>query len=372
MEYPFIAIAWSIWAIQTVILALLAIIALVRRERVDSREARDVLVLAAHSDDCVITAGEYAIDAIRAGRKVNIVYLTCGSEDPHDARSAVRKHEAIAAWSLAGLDARNLIFLDLPHSPIKGPPAYNPQTIEPAQTLLRQEVAHLPPGAAVFLPAAGESHCDHQELRCLALDIIQAANRPDLHVFEAAEYNKYCSLRQPHRVLKYISQLLPLLGQRLITSEEYSRAGFCTGLRGCIRPPDRERLALKQTLLRQFKSEDGAMLVKYFGFRDIYRQIENVAATARAPERHPFFFLMGNQFLSPMVLWMCLHVWSGIALLGATGIWMVAQHATSATTVIFAILTFVIMFILLLRARAVERKLNFVALACGVMIGICL
>lgn len=45
----------------------------------------DLLILAAHPDDCAIIAGEYAQVSAAANKSIRIVYLTCGSADPNDA-----------------------------------------------------------------------------------------------------------------------------------------------------------------------------------------------------------------------------------------------------------------------------------------------
>src|SRR5262245_2836584 len=88
------------------------------RPRLLEQPFRDVLILAAHQDDCVIMAGEYAIESISAGKQVRVVYLTCGDREIGSQRAQTRMQEAIASWREIGVDEGNLEFLGLVNSPL--------------------------------------------------------------------------------------------------------------------------------------------------------------------------------------------------------------------------------------------------------------
>src|SRR5690554_2654057 len=74
-----------------------------RRARVWNEAPRDAVILAAHQDDCVIAAGEYAVEAVAAGRRIDVVYLTCGDAKPGSRRARTRRAEALSAWGSLGV-----------------------------------------------------------------------------------------------------------------------------------------------------------------------------------------------------------------------------------------------------------------------------
>src|SRR5260370_35832010 len=86
---------------------------------------RDVLICAAHSDDCVIMGAEYCHGAVKSGRSVRIIYLTCSGPHSEADISRTRRAEALAAWSALGVHEENLTFIDLSESPVRGPLSYS-------------------------------------------------------------------------------------------------------------------------------------------------------------------------------------------------------------------------------------------------------
>src|SRR5262245_8375167 len=92
-----------------------------RAPKVLRKVSGDVVLLVAHQDDCVIEAGEYSLEVLKGGGKVQIMYLTCGSGVPGDARAITRRREAEQVWSAVGVGGEDLTCLGLPASEVAGP-----------------------------------------------------------------------------------------------------------------------------------------------------------------------------------------------------------------------------------------------------------
>jgi len=282
------------------------------RFRVFEGAIRDGLILAPHPDDCVILAGEYGLEARQAGRSVQIVYLTCGDRASDAARAERRRSEAIEAWGSAGVSAHCLHFLDLPQSNVEGPMRYGPDDVATAVDRVAQAVESLPANSVVFLPADGESHVDHVTLRRIGLQALARVRREDIVVMEAPEYNTYYSLlRSPAKTILYVVQQIPVLG-RLVAELDLGPgfAGFASGGPGYVLPPSVARLEKKKDMLRKFKSEDGELLVHYFGHPDRFRRVQDVeAALSRRPTLH---LQIGGRHLAPSVVFLWAAILGGV------------------------------------------------------------
>jgi LmbE family N-acetylglucosaminyl deacetylase len=232
-------------------------------------ELSDAIVMAAHPDDCVICAGEYAAEAVRRGRTATIVYLTDGAAEEERDRARARRSEASAAWSLAGLGPESLHFLGLPHAArIREDRRLEGAVLEEVRAGLAGILREAPAGAAVFVPAEGEDHGDHRLLRDLSIEAIASTGREDLVVFDCPEYNSYYSiLRAPRRTLAFLSSRIPLAGFYRPGADATRAQTICGDLGGSL-PPDEGRLLRKREMLGRFVSEDGPLLVRLFGHPD--------------------------------------------------------------------------------------------------------
>src|SRR5262249_53143664 len=104
---------------------------------------RPVLICAAHSDDCVIIGAEYASGAVERGLPVKVAYLTCSGPHPDAEISRRRKAEALTAWSSLGVPIENLIFANLPESPVEGPSNYSPHDLGSASAAFEAAILSL-------------------------------------------------------------------------------------------------------------------------------------------------------------------------------------------------------------------------------------
>lgn len=238
----------------------------------------DLVVCAAHSDDCAIMAGEMVEPLLAAGHRVQIVYLTCSGRGADDPEAQIREAEARACWAHVGLAESDLHFLDLPQSPLSGPRSQDDAALRTAQDRMAGIFAALPQGAMVLIPAAGESHVDHRAMRAAA----RAALPEGVRAYEVAEYNPLLSMFQvPGRVLNRMARRVPGLGRML--APRHDAAGFVSGPPGFVFRDDPARLAYKRALFDFFPSQNPALLRTHFGMPIRYRRLMEDTAGWRFP-----------------------------------------------------------------------------------------
>lgn len=243
--------------------------------RIWKHSLSDVLILAAHQDDCVVLAGEYALWALNAGKSVTVVYLTSGAEDPKTLRAQTRSREALEVWAYAGVPEQNLHFLGYKQSEVNGACANSPSELLEANTKIEDIVRKAEVGTCIFVPAEGESHVDHREIRRIGLQAIKQSGRSDLSVFEAPEYNMYFSLiHSPGKALRYFSSILPLNSRFSHFFNGSYFPGYVRGGRAFQLPFADAIHRKKLEMLRMFTSENGELLVKYFGWRNQFRPVQ--------------------------------------------------------------------------------------------------
>jgi len=338
-----------------------------RRASLDPSAVRDALIVAAHPDDCVIVAGEYGVEAVRGGRSVRVAYVTCGDGEPGTPRAEVRRQEALRAWALAGVDTKQLDFFALPNSPMAGPLASSAAGISGAAARLAELVRELPPDAAVFCPAAGETHVDHRLTRKLTIDAVAASGRSDLTLFEAAEYNDFYSLySSPERAFAYVLGSLPGFGRFVPERLKRGRHGFASGPAGFGLVPNAERLEKKHAMLRAFASEDGELLVRLFGVPDLFRPI--APGSLAMPEQVRGYVTLAGRRLS----WSTVALWLGLLglVFGISGlaVEVVARRLDGARYAGFA--GAALLAALALRPRlSLERRLAVLSGAAGLLCG---
>jgi LmbE family N-acetylglucosaminyl deacetylase len=252
---------------------------------------RDVLIFAAHSDDCVIVGAEYAFGAVAHGRSIRLAYLTCSGPNAEAEISKTRRCEALTVWKAIGASEANLTFIDVNESDIGGPICSSPEEIEMAFRIFKSLILTMPKDAAVIIPASGESHADHRTVRQLALEALCDSKRSDLIVYESPEYNDHLSLlHSPERTMRTILRHIPGLSR--IIAPYAGPAGYVEGSAG-LTFRDPARLSKKKELLMHFASQDGNVLVGFFGNSTLYRVLD-LAGVKAEPEHKIGFRAFGH------------------------------------------------------------------------------
>jgi LmbE family N-acetylglucosaminyl deacetylase len=334
-------------------LAVWAYALVARGPRTDREPEHDVVILAAHPDDCVIMAGEYAAAAVSWGRTVHIVYLTCGADRPDDELARTRRAEAWRAWGQLGVKPEAFTYLDLPNSPLAGPVASSAAEQAAASTQLETLLRAQAPGTAVFVPAAGEMHADHRLLRRLALDVLARLNG-GLRVCEAPEYNTYLSLWHAPRdtMDAVLNELVPMW--RRLRPKPARRCRFITGGPALQLPPNAARLDRKRAMLREFVSQNAPLVETAFGHPDQYREVRDFTDYAG------WYLPVGEHFIGPATLSLWLATW----LLAAVVAGWLGQLALALQPVLFGIVALACAA-LCWRARSPEKRGLYAAATAG-------
>jgi LmbE family N-acetylglucosaminyl deacetylase len=271
----------------------------------------NVLILAAHPDDCVVMAGEYAIWALDHGFKVDIVYLTCGAIDPASTRAKTREREAVSSWQSLGVPKSSLTFIGYSASPLRGNSALGIEAQDQARATIQNIILTLEVGAAVFLPAAGEEHVDHRMMRRLGLEAIVSSRRHDVLVLEAPEYNATLSLvRSPTKAYRYLLGCMPIVRRLTSTGGTPCFPGYIRGERAFVLG-DPRITQRKNALLSFFASENIEKLVRHFGYQNQFRKV--VFPISQSDERFGLTFVKIGRFrlgLAIAGLWVAMYMLS--------------------------------------------------------------
>jgi LmbE family N-acetylglucosaminyl deacetylase len=215
-------------------------------------EPRRLLILAPHEDDCVISAGAIGARNRALGGITRIVYLA-----PDDAPGMPERRalEAADAWRIAGIEAEDLIHLDL-LPPLRH---RDPKRLREAAAALRSIIDDFEP-SAIVMPMFEGGHVHHDMVAGLIGHIVTPHDRFD--VFEAPEYSPFTSLKHtPHRVIALCTRWLGVV----------SYYGPPDGIDG--RPVLKFRFAareldLKRRMLGAFQSQNGTSLAETRGYPD--------------------------------------------------------------------------------------------------------
>ena len=234
--------------------------------------AQDLLIIAAHSDDCVIMGAEMAWGIVRDGGQVQIVYMTCSGLDPSAPIAQQRAQEARAAWQQQF--GAHVTFADanLPQSEVNGPANYSDGDLARFVDMLSRSVANLSEHAIVLIPASQETHIDHDNARLAAIRAVAASGRRDIRLIETTEYNEVISMRHdPVGVVFHILSEFPIL-RGLLPKRSVSPA-FFGGPPGKMYSDTPARLDAKISMLGAFASQDPAVLRDHFSWPSKYRPV---------------------------------------------------------------------------------------------------
>ncbi|WP_216598436.1 PIG-L family deacetylase [Loktanella sp. 5RATIMAR09] len=231
-----------------------------------------MLIVSAHSDDCVIMGAEMAWGVVRDGGHVRIAYMTCSAADPREQIAQVRAQEARTAWRQQFGDCVSFQEANLPQSVIGGAANYASEDLERFVDLLAQMVAKLSERAIVLIPAARETHIDHENARLAAIRAVKQSGRNDIQLVETAEYNEILSMRHdPIRVVCLLLAEFPIF-RGMLPRRSVSPA-FFGGPAGRMYSDTEARLAAKISMLGAFASQSPTVLCHYFSWASKYRPV---------------------------------------------------------------------------------------------------
>lgn len=219
----------------------------------------NIVIFAAHQDDGVIMAGGYAVQTIKNGGSVNVVYIFDGETGNGRKRNIVRMNESIKAWELAGVKKENISFLDydqyyglIDEKEIKS-------CINDVTDLLKEHNFDI-----IFIPLYEGGHYQHDVTNyVVSRAYIRSGMKCKLH--ECPEYNAYYSLKYtPEKILSLISMLIPFY-------EFKSAPSFIRNGNHLYLNMSEEELILKRKMLQAFESQDVEGLLDLYGYKDSYQ-----------------------------------------------------------------------------------------------------
>jgi LmbE family N-acetylglucosaminyl deacetylase len=266
-----ISLPFALFYSMLLALAALALLRVRMIERWISWDAPGrLLILAAHEDDCVISAGGLGLRNSRVGGVTRVVYF---ARDETPGLPERRKAEARAAWSVAGLGEDDLRFFDL-MPPLE---TRDPEKLHKAAAFLRGIIDEFRPTVLV-MPAFEGGHIHHDMVAALIDRLLTPADR--FAVFEAPEYSPYVSLvHTPHRILALTARWLFGLVAYNGPPDGVDRR---TILKLRLAP---QELADKRRMLAAFVSQNAPSLVATRSYPD-----RLIASMRGGHRRHPFDF----------------------------------------------------------------------------------
>ncbi|MFQ5686142.1 MAG: PIG-L family deacetylase [Candidatus Scalindua sp.] len=219
----------------------------------------NICIFAAHQDDGVIMASGYAVQTIKNGGSVSIVYIFDGETGNGRNRNIVRMNESFKAWELAGVKRENISFLDydqyyglIDEKEIKS-------CINDVTDLLRKNNFDI-----IFIPLYEGGHYQH-DITNYVVSRAYAKSGIKCKLYECPEYNAYYSLKYtPEKILSLISRLIPFY-------EFKSPPSFIRNGNRLYLDMSEEELILKRKMLQAFESQDVEGLLDLYGYRDSYQ-----------------------------------------------------------------------------------------------------
>ncbi len=240
--------------ILSFILCLWACIKFRKKKYLDEK-FKNILIIVPHQDDCVTIAGGIAIQTLRQQGKVHILYMTNGEPDDQ----TTRMREAVKAWDIAGLDAKNLIFMN--HYNLTG----FIQTDEIREGIIEIEkyINQFDPDA-IFIPLYDGGHYQHDIINFMVSQGINNIKYTG-KVFESPLYNFYFSfLLTPERILSGLLRFVPFINHSYPPEPIDRLPLFYLNM-------STEELEMKRKMLSCFLSQEPDDLVERFGFIDRYQ-----------------------------------------------------------------------------------------------------
>jgi LmbE family N-acetylglucosaminyl deacetylase len=219
----------------------------------------NICIFAAHQDDGVIMAGGYAIQTIKNGGSVNIVYIFDGETGNGRKRNILRMNESFKAWKLAEVGKENIIFLDYDEYFGLIDKKKIETCIEEVTTLLKKNNYDV-----IFLPLYEGGHYKHDITNYI---VSRAYLRSGVKgkLYECPEYNAYYSIKNtPDKFLSLITKFVPFYEYR-------SPPSFIRKENRWYLEMSNNELELKRRMLQTFRSQGGKGLLGLYGYKDSFQ-----------------------------------------------------------------------------------------------------
>lgn len=222
-------------------------------------QGEDILIIAPHQDDCVAMAGGYAIQVLKKGGKVKVLYLTDGPEND----KITRRNEALNAWRVVGLLDSDLIFL--PYHTLSG--FTTQEEIDRCTQDIAKWIQALHP-KTIFVPLYEGGHFQHDVANYMVHCAVKRIGFSG-KIYETPLYNFYVSLKTtPEKILSGFLRYVPFVHIGYPPEPIRNDSLFELSM-------TEEELQIKKQMLTCFQTQQPYQLVARFGFPDRYQNFHS-------------------------------------------------------------------------------------------------
>jgi len=255
----FLFAVWAFYFVYLIFAEMVWFLARRRKRFPMKAQGEDILIVAPHQDDCVAMAGGYAIQTLKKGGKVKILYLTDGPEND----KVTRRNEALEAWQVLGLGDSALVFL--PYHTLVG------FTTREEMDRCIDDIAHwiqIFKPQTIFVPLYEGGHFQHDVANYMVHCAIKQIGFSG-KIYEAPLYNFYVSLRTtPEKILSGFLRYVPFVNLCYPPEPIQNDPLFELEMTS-------EELETKKQMLSCFRTQQPHQLVARFGFPDRYQKFHS-------------------------------------------------------------------------------------------------
>jgi LmbE family N-acetylglucosaminyl deacetylase len=199
--------------------------------------------------------GGYAIQTLKRGGKVTLLYITNGDQND----KTTRREEALEAWTTIGLSGESLIFLE--HDNLIG--LQNKEEIHRGIEEISDTIKQIDP-SVIIIPLYEGGHYQHDVTNYMVSQAMDKVGYTG-QVFESPIYNFRYSLRAtPEKIFSGMMRLIPGFGYAYPPEPIHHKNLFYLQMTD-------EEVNLKRHMLSLFKTQVPEDLVDRFGFVDRYQ-----------------------------------------------------------------------------------------------------
>jgi len=217
----------------------------------------NILIIAPHQDDCVASAGGYAVQTVEKKGHVNILYTTDGYRED----KVTRKQEALDAWSVLGESSVTIEFLLYTNNES----FLTKDEIDKGIDQISKHINKVQP-ETIFIPLYEGGHYQHDVTNYMVSKALKEINL-NCTVYESPIYNFFMSFKTtPEKILSGLTRFIPFV------SYDYPPEPVRNDKVYYLKMTD-EQLQKKKEIISKFKTQSPQKLVERWGFCDRYQRL---------------------------------------------------------------------------------------------------
>jgi LmbE family N-acetylglucosaminyl deacetylase len=217
----------------------------------------DIVIVAPHQDDCVAMAGGYAIQTLKKGGRVRILYTTDGYENDKN----TRKQEGLDAWATIGIKESDIHFLKY-HNFIG---FLDRNEIDKCIKEIGEYLQKHEPGT-IFVPLYEGAHYQHDVTNFMVSQALKDIQFKPA-VYEVPIYNYFLSFKTtPEKILSGLMRFFPFITYDYPPEPVMNDPVFVLDM-------SKKELGLKCEMLSKFRTQNPTMLIKRLCYEDRFQKL---------------------------------------------------------------------------------------------------